>query len=395
MARETLKSKLFPGVEFVLMDDFGEEDAKRISADENNTGNRPKKGNAVERYAEVMLRREWEFNGEGMIEDTHEKTLSGRNRSLALIKAEKLRKKNPAYYAEQYGLRGPVKIPMLIVKGIKPKTYRTIDGGEKRTGADMFYVAKLFNRFKLADGKQEFTDGQKKSLARILATASRTVWLRLGGKDVKDAPKFPPSAQDEFVKRHPLLVDCVAYVFRCDLGADNERLIQSLVSPAYLAAVMYLAATSKGTDREDYDAGVVDAIKDKLMPEAEAFVDSFSTGTGLEQGSPILVLRRFFTSQKQEGTTRDRDVVLNSLVKAMLLFLEEKTDLKQSDVKWKSDEAVPRLGGLDIEPEPEPEPEPTPEDADAVDNETEAVVEQAKPKRKKAKKKPTPVTAEA
>lgn len=396
--REVFTSKLVPGLVIEIMLDFSAEDAEKFAEEEANINNRPQKSGAIKRYAGLMLRKEWDLNGETFIQDEKERAISGRNRSKAVLLAEKKRKQNPDYYKEEFGLTGPVKIPAIVVRGIKAKCYRSVDSGEKRTGRDMFYVAKVFDDFKGEDKKPEFSNSQKKKLAGILATAARTVWLRLEGKDVSDAPGFPPAAQEDFVKKHPLLIDCVAHVFRCDEGGGAERNIQSLVSPAYMAAVMYLGSVMK-TDREDYDERGAEAINDELMEDANVFVDSFATGANLDAGHPALILRKLYAAQKRDAAEgkgkRDRDVVLNMLVKAMTLYLDEKTDLKPTDLKWNpAKEDVPRLGGLDtvVEVAEPPVEEEAPEaSTEAEEGEEEAPKKPAKRKTKKAKK----ATAEA
>lgn len=369
-------------LEIALVQDFGLSDAEELLA--LNTGNRPKKASAVEKYAEDMLRRKWDLNGETIIVDSANNLRNGQNRLYGLLKAEKRRQSDPKLYAEKFGLRGTIKIPVLIVRGVKPATFRSMDAGEKRTGSDMFFVADLFAGYKNKDKSQEFKDADKKKLSRILATAARTAWLRLGGKDVADAPKLPPSALEEFVKKHPQLVDVVVNIFRYDNGgAGREKNISSLVSPAYMAAVVYLAGMSK-TDRVDYDERGLEALNDSLMEEALSFADYFAAGAGLEEGSPILVLRKAYSAQiKNKEFARNRDVTLNMLVKAMVAFLNGET-VKQTDLRWNPEkEPVPRLGGLDMEIEDEAEGEEIEGDSEPI---VEEVVEAPKTKRRKSRK---------
>lgn len=377
MTRETFKSKVFPGVTIELMDDFSVADAEVFAAEDANSRNRPQKAGAIERYAEDMIRNEWDFNGEGISQDKNQKTISGRNRSKALLKAEKLRKANPDQFREEFGLRGPIKIPMMVVRGLPPKVFRSVDSGEKRSGRDMCFCSNLFDHYEIIvedaeTGKQnnipEFNKADKKKLAGIIATAARTVWLRLGGKDVSDAPKFPPSALQEFIKKHPHLIECVVEVYRADAGGGAEQNIASLVSPAYMAAVMYLASTSK-TSRSSYDSRGTEAIKTSFHKQALAFVESFAVGSNLATGSPVLVLRQAFTRQiklQHEGKgRRDRDVILNMLILAFRAFLDDKT-VASSELRWNSSEDVPRLGGLDIQvdiPVAEEEESTSPEEA--------------------------------
>jgi len=366
--------------------DYGIADAEE--AIKANVGNRPEKGGNQARYTQEMVRRRWRFNGETMIYDDKGNLVNGQNRNYALIKAEKWRQKYPAK-AKAMGLRGPITIPVLVIRGVKHAFTNTIDQGAGRTNADVLYREGLFDRYKLADGTAEFNKADFKKLARILATTIRTVWMRVGGKDVSDAPKFPITQMEDFLAKHASIVECVVRVYRCDNGV--EGLISSYVSLAYMAAVMYLAATSS-TDRDDYDeikhdADAADVINLENMPKAESFVEDFASGINLDGGSPILALKKAFAAQKKSGVSRDRDVVLNMLCKAFSLHLDGTSVAGVKDVQWNpAKESVVRIGGLDQEPEaPEPEVQETP-----ADKPVKSKDDKKKPAKKKAAKKTEP-----
>ena len=126
------------------MDDFTVADAEK--AIEANVGNRPKKAGAIKRYTEDYLRRKWDLTGETIIFDEDGKLINGQNRCYALLAAEKKRLTNPKAFEKAYGLRGPIKVPMVIVHGVKRKAFRSMDSGEKRTGPDMFFCANMWYR---------------------------------------------------------------------------------------------------------------------------------------------------------------------------------------------------------------------------------------------------------
>lgn len=324
---------------------------------DNNGSNRPRSGTLVKRYALEMLRQKWKLNGEAWIVSKTGQTLSAQHRAAAVILAEQLRKKDPEHW-KQYGTKGPIKIQAVVVYGVDDKVADTIDQGKTRSAGDVIFRMNLFDDYMMADKvTPEFKDSDKKKLARDLSTALRTVWMRLGGLKVSDAPKFPQSEMLDFFMEHPRLLDCVLTVYREDDGANKN--VSSLVSRAYLAAVMYLGATSK-TDREAWDDAKIDAPDFSLWDDAVEFVQKFAYATDLKKGDAVLVLRSLFQKQISEGN-RNRDHILAALVKAMTCFLDDTSDLKMTDLQMKKDESFPRLGGLDQEIEiPEEAPEEAP-----------------------------------
>lgn len=389
--RKTINLPEF-GIEIEIMDDFGEEDAVALLK-KNNT-NRPQKSGNMGRYCQDMLRKKWKLNGETIVVSSRGNLLNGQNRCMALIKAERMRKQNPEKYKDsRYALHGPIRIPMVIIRGIKDSAADTLDQGAGRTIADVFFREHLFDSYTKLDESgnkevPEFKLGDKRKLARYLATAVRTCWIRLGGKDVSDAPKFPVSAADDFIKKHPAILDCVVFCYRADGGV--ERSISSLVTVPYMAAVMYLGATAK-TLREDYDKaedaiGVAEVIDLSLMKQVQKFVSAFASGEELHAGSPILALRKAFENIKNQKVARDRDVTLNMLVKAFTFHLDGMKDVAMKDVKFDpTKEDTPRLGGLDVE-QTDPDEEAVESDAEEAGEEQAEEADAKAPAKKKARK---------
>ena len=310
-----------------------------------NVNNRPRKTSGISRFANDMLRKKWKAC-EPILLSNRGILLDGQNRCEALLLAEKTRQKDPEFYRSKYGWRGPVAVPMLVIVGVSERDIDSINTGEKRTGPDVLFRQKLFDSYRMADKSPEFKEADKKKLSKILATAVRTVWLRVGGKDVSDAPKFQHSELLEFLQKHPKLLDIVVETYRNDDGAEQR--IQSLCSPAYLAAVAYLGAAQE-TDRDAYDADGTVTITDDSLKTAIDFIQTFAAGTGLEKGDPILVCRTIFQRQRKEGGTRDRDVLLNTLVKTWNAFSEDVKDATSKSIVPGKEE-ICRIGGLDTEP---------------------------------------------
>lgn len=343
---------------------------------DNNHSNRPRSGTLVKRYAIEMLRQKWKLNGEAWIVSKTGQTLSAQHRAAGVILAEQMRKRDLEHW-KQYGTKGPIKIQAVVVYGVDDKVADTIDQGKTRSAGDVIFRMNLFDDYMMADKvTPEFKEADKKKLSRDLSTALRTVWLRIGGMKVSDAPKFPQSEMLDFFMDHPRILDCVLTVYREDDGANKN--VSSLVSRAYLAAVMYLGATA-GTDREAWDDGKIDAPDFQFWDDAVEFVQKFAYATNLQKGDAVLVLRSLFQKQISEGT-RNRDHILSALIKAMSYFMDKTGDLKMSDLMVKKDESwlpswTPRLGGLDQEIE-------VPEEEEVPAEEVEE-----KPAKKPAKKK--------
>lgn len=371
--------------------DFTADDAADLM--KMNIGNRPKSSPLAKRYANEMLRRKWEFNGEPIILTEHGVLASGQHRCEAIIIAEKLRKADPARWKKYW--KGPIKIAVAITTGIKKSAVNTLDLGKSRSQSDVLFRQTFFDEYLDADGKQEFSDADKKKLARQLATATRNVWIRLGGMKVSDSPKFPHSEMMDFLKVHPSLVDMTVHVFRAN--ERKEGLIDSLISLANMTTVAYLMAASD-SKRDEYDE-TSEYNLDK-WDAATLFVDKFAdSAAGLPKGNPITVLRQVFTTEKANGAVRDRDVLFAQLVMAANAFLDGVTD---EDSMWEGDpmtttmfkfnpkkDDMPRIGGLDvyIEEEEEDEPEEAAEKPAKKKATKKAAKKVAKKSAKKASKK--------
>ena len=351
-----------------------------------NSHNRPFKKGIGDRYAHDILHGKWPYNGESLSISKTRQIISGQHRLYGLLRAEKLRKLNPEAYKQWH--KGPISIKILLATGIDDKVADTTDQGQPRAHGDMLFRKGLFDGYKMADKSQEFKLSDKKALAKDLATALRTVWLRVGGKDVSDAPHFPKSEMLTFLAKHPKVIDCVVYVYRANDG--KNKLIASTISRAYMAAVMYLAATS-ASDREDYDAS--GEINTDFMDKAEDFVECYANGLNMQAGSPILALKNTFNKQKADGGTRDRDVTLNLTCKAFALFL----DGKNAETKLfthKKDDPTPRVGGLDVDAtSPENDEDKPTKPAPAKPAKKTAKPAPAKPAKKTTSKKAKVVAA--
>lgn len=345
-----------------------------------NQINRPDTPASIKKYAHDILRKKWRMNGETIVLDKYSRIGSGQNRLKGLLLAEKIRKSDPAKYKEKYGWHGPCTMPVLLACGFNHEYFDTLDDGFTRKGGHVFFrrLRGELELMKDGNGKLEFGKGAIKKIGNVMATAVRTVWLRMGNQFVSDAPKFPLAAMVEFYEQHPKLLDAVLFVVR----ADHEKGVSGRVSPAYLAAAMYLAGTAN-TDRTKFDKGT-GSIKTDTWQDCEDFVIKFAEGVDLKADDPALVLGKLCDSQKsaaRDGASRNRDVILNNLILAFSLVIDGKKCPDKKLLQWKpGKDAVPRLGGLDVDMEPK----------EPVVDATVPAKEDAKPSTKKpAKRKPS------
>lgn len=323
----------------------------------NNPTNRPFRRTLAQRYANEMLRKKWQLNGEAIIVDRLAHIQSGQHRLVAVVFAEQTRLKAVEKWREDYGWRGPVSVDMLIVNGIseKPETVDTLDIGQKRSLGDVIFRNDDF-------GKQ--TDRDAKRLSNMLAGATRLAWLRSGGRSVSDAPHFPHSEALDFIEEHPRLRDAVEFIFNEDGG--KEKLISGHISLAYAAGLMYLMSTA-ATDPEAYQTKGFEELDFTLQDKAEQFWVEFAQGVGTKaDDSPLFHLRNRLGRIDASGAM-GRDEVIGSVIKAFNLWVDGKPAKSSRDVtvaKSKNEEGKmvlaeePRLGGLDVEVEVvEEEPE--------------------------------------
>lgn len=157
-----------------------------------NKRNRPLSSIIVRKYARVIQRGEWVLNGEPIIFGTDGSLLNGQHRCSAVIEAD-------------------TPIPALVVRGVAPEHFVTLDIGKIRTTADVFALEGFGN-------------------AKLLAAASRYLFrYEQGLLHTTMNSDFTPSAAQlrEVVDRHPELGDYVARTasFKSRLGYPSATLL--------------------------------------------------------------------------------------------------------------------------------------------------------------------------
>lgn len=90
----------------------------------HNEGNRNLREQKVIFYAAQMLRGEWSLNGESIIIDNTGRVIDGQHRLAAIVKSG-------------------VTLQVVVVRGVSPDGFTTIDTGLNRTTADVFQMSNI------------------------------------------------------------------------------------------------------------------------------------------------------------------------------------------------------------------------------------------------------------
>lgn len=217
-----------------------------------NENNRPVRNLRVATYAREMKAGRWRLNGDSIRFDRDGNLLDGQHRLFACIEAG-------------------VSFPALVVTGLEPDTFTSIDVGIRRTGADALSVVGEVDTNKLAA-----------ALVRVWK------WERglLGSSSKYD---YPTHAQIiETRDNHPAVQESIRFV---------EKQIKGIrISRSALGALHYLFAMR--------------------APElADDFFQALGTGAGLTATSPILHLRnRLFSNYTSATKLPERDILALTIV---------------------------------------------------------------------------------
>ena len=195
---------------------------------EGNIHNRPLRQVDVERMTRAMREGRWELNGESIIFDAQGMLLDGQHRLWACVESG-------------------VAFRTVVVRGVHPRAFTTIDQGRRRSLSDHLVVASV-------------TDGVA---ARTLSTTLVLVHrYRTGTIFTKE--KLPPQVIIDLARREPAIKEWLQRVLATGRGLRAFA--------PYVAATVYLGA-------------------ERHPVEASAFVRGWVTGAELEAESPILALR--------------------------------------------------------------------------------------------------------
>ena len=210
---------------------------------EGNTHNRPISNGTVEDYASQMKRKLWLLNGEAIVFDYSGRLLDGQHRLWACVDSG-------------------ASFDAVVVRGVDPETFSTIDTGKKRSAGDVLHIAGIKKNEKtVAAAACVCLDYCAGSLARggakqakgLKRTATRTDVLR-------------------FVEKNPQLKTWV----------ERSLSESTWVRPyaANISAVLYLGSL-------------------KYREQAEEFILGWLSGQNLGSKSPVLALRNRLGTEKR------------------------------------------------------------------------------------------------
>jgi hypothetical protein len=210
--------------------------------------NRPLSPVTVWRYKRSIQMGEWRLNGETVVRDERGRVLDGQNRLNAIVKAG-------------------IGAPLIIVSGVDPDAYKTINQGKVRTGGDTLATA-------------------KRSHARSLATALR--WLQMYETDNMLSRTLKMSNMEIYDKdrANPGMRDSLEFVVR---HAKTRGLFNS--GPfAFLHYVCNLA-----------------------VPEGADFFEQLFSGMNLKPNAPATRLRRWLEERSQDTTAKSHTALLENV----------------------------------------------------------------------------------
>ena len=218
-----------------------------------NKHNRPVRGRHVEFLASEMTSGNWQMNGQGLVIAENEEILDGQHRLLACIEAG-------------------IPFRTMVIYGVDPKAFKTIDTGAPRTGID----ALALHRPDLPTYV-------------VKAVGSAVPWcLRLESGFVGMRVKISNTDMLEYVDTHPSLWHCAEMLVR--YPADARPM-----------------STAMGT-------GCYEVMQRKDAIKAEKFMRRLFTGELLETHDVEYLIRTQFMKTAQTTTKLPMEVRMKKVV---------------------------------------------------------------------------------
>lgn len=250
-----------------------------------NTRNRALREGVVGRLAEAMSRGEWMENGETIKFDWHDVMIDGQHRTAAVIESG-------------------VTIPVLVVRGLDPRSQETVDRGTRRSLGDMLTL-------------------RGETYAHVLAAALAALHRLREGNLAQGtrSGRFYPSIQQAMA-----------------ILESEPRIREGLTMSARVGSSLRLPSGTLAMYR--YVFGVIDEA------DAIVFFERLLTGHGLDEGNAILALRNEAITDMSRGHGRG----LHNHEKAALIAKAwshwRRGEVVEGRLTWKG-------GGADPEPFPE------------------------------------------
>lgn len=205
----------------------------------NNIRNRQIYTSSITMLAAVVLQGWWKLNGEPIIVGKTGILLNGQHSLIGLIYAAHLYAEEPDEYPK---CSDEPTIDKTVVFGIDESddVVNTMDTCKPRSLNDVLYRSEFFS---------DFSDKNRKTVARMLNFAIMLLWERTGAKRDAHSPVRSHAESLDFLERHPRLLKAVRHIF--DQRGDEKTGLAAYISLGYAAAMLYLMGCSKSV-REKY-----------------------------------------------------------------------------------------------------------------------------------------------
>lgn len=225
--------------------------AEQILKNNRMGNNRRVRQSRVDYYSAMIKRNAWDLNGETIKIASDGQLLDGQHRLLAVVQADS-------------------SVEMVVVRGVDPESFATIDDGLGRSYGDHLY-----------------TNGHRTNAGKLGAAAKVCMGFNKQGNFKRIYAKVPPDVIVRYVEENPALVEACRYM------TQLKKLM-----PASVGIALY------------HMFSIVDAAA------AELFFDSMFSGANLHDGDPILTLRNRLLTRRKDLTDGATDEVVHLVVTA-------------------------------------------------------------------------------
>jgi hypothetical protein len=245
-----------------------------------NVANRPTNEATVKHYVSELNRGAWALNGETIVFDRNNHLRNGQHRLKACVETGK-------------------SFTTLVVWGVAPETFKTIDTGRMRRGSDALAIA-----------------GEH----RVTLLSSVLTLITLYGRN----PQFP--RDDNWVSNGERLAELKAHPEVRDSLQERFTRRGFLAPPAIMAFCHWLFSTESGG---------------KYKSLADQFFDRLCEGDGLSAGMPVRELRlRLQALNSHRATRPDRFFLIALMFKA---WRYTKAGESISYIRWRPTEEFPTI----------------------------------------------------
>lgn len=326
------------GSDYLLFDGMG----RRIRC-ENNVRNRPLYGSRLDELMQKLLLHRWRYNGEPVIISRTGQVLNGQHTLISLILAEQQRVEgvHKGRWREHWSTE--VVLEKLVVYGVSDddEVVNTMDTCKPRSLSDVIFRSQYL---------RDLTGGKRTHASNMLGAAVRMMWHRTGASvDAFDLRRTIEEQMD-FLGRHKRLEQCVRHV----LDENDGSKLSVLLGPGYLAALMYLMATSESLPGPYLEAP--EQTEDLLDWGRLQKATDYMT---LLAGSPDLIPVRDeigYLGDEDTATKATRDEIMGVIVKGWLAWVQGKPLTREAlRLRYHTNDhgvsrliEVPTVGGIDF-----------------------------------------------